>query len=310
VRAHNWMVEFRPGRSNMYRLEETLVSTRSAYQEILIGEVQGIGRALFLDGIPQSSALDEHIYHETLIHPALAAHKHPRSVFVAGGGEGAVLREILKHNTVERLIMVDIDDVLLGLVRTYLPNWHQGLMDDPRVQVIAGDARAYLENTQERFDCIIMDLTDPFEEGGLSTPLFSAEFFRLASSRLTDGGVLSMQAETTDYGDYDAHVKIIKTLQNSFTHVLPYAVFLPFYGLPWGYAVASNSDLSARFAPQTLTQTLAERGCTQLRFYDAETHQNMFSLPKHIRDALHRETRLSVTSESQKLSIPRPASQL
>jgi spermidine synthase len=291
----------------MYRVLQTVVSTTSKYQEILIAEVQGFGRALFLDGIPQSSALDHHIYHEALIHPALVAHKHPKRVFVAGGGEGAVLYEILKHNTVEQVVMVDIDDVVTDLARIHLQDWHRGTFDDKRVEVINGDALAYLAASQEAFDCIIMDLTDPFEDG-ISRSLFTTEFFNLVNSHLTEDGVLSMQSETSVYGDHKAYVTIGKTLQSCFPSVLSYQCFIPFYGLPWGFAVAGKQDLRPRFNPQTLTQTLVDRGCTDLKFYNAETHQHLFSLPKYLREELsNQNTDVTLTNEQQ-LAVTRPFS--
>lgn len=291
----------------MYRVLQTVVSTTSKYQEILIAEVQGFGRALFLDGIPQSSALDHHIYHEALIHPALVAHKHPKRVFIAGGGEGAVLYEILKHNTVEQVIMVDIDDVVTDLARIHLQDWHRGTFDDKRVEVINGDALAYLAASQEAFDCIIMDLTDPFEDG-ISRSLFTTEFFNLVNSHLTEDGVLSMQSETSVYGDHKAYVTIGKTLQSCFPSVLSYQCFIPFYGLPWGFAVAGKQDLHPRFNPQTLTQTLVDRGCTDLKFYNAETHQHLFSLPKYLREELsNQNTDVTLTNEQQ-LAVTRPFS--
>jgi spermidine synthase len=308
MRSHNWVIEFRHNnRANMYRVLQTVVSTTSKYQEILIAEVQGFGRALFLDGIPQSSALDKHIYHEVLIHPALVAHNHPKKVFVAGGGEGAVLYEILKHNTVERAVMVDIDDVVTDLARVHLKDWHQGLFDDKRVEVINGDALAYLADSEELFDCIIMDLTDPFEDG-ISRSLFTTEFFNLVKSRLTADGVLGMQSETSVYGDHNDFVRIGKTLQSCFPSVLSYQSFIPFYGLPWGFAVAGKQDLRTRFNPQTLTQTLLDRGCTDLKFYDAETHQHLFSLPKYLREELSSQDANVTISNDQKLAVTRPFS--
>jgi spermidine synthase len=308
VHAHNWVIEFRDkSRANMYRVLQTVVSMRSTYQEILIADVQGFGRALFLDGIPQSAALDEHVYHETLIHPALVAHPHPKTVFIAGGGEGAVLREILKHNTVERVVMVDIDKAVTDLARTLLKDWHQGLFDDPRVEMINGDALAYLAASPEAFDCIIMDLTDPFEDG-ISRSLFTSEFFTLVKSHLTEQGVLGMQAETTVYGTHEDYARIGKTLKSHFPSVLPYQSFIQFYGLAWGFAVAGKQDLTPRFQPEVIAQTLHERGCANLKYYDAETHQHMFSLPKYLRDALNEASADSPLNHDEKLVVTRPFS--
>jgi spermidine synthase len=286
MRAHNWIIDFRGGsRANMYRVLRTVVAVKSQYQEIVIVDTPGFGRALFLDGIPQSSALDEHIYHEALIHPALVGHRAPRKVFIVGGGEGATLREVLRHNTVERVVMVDIDDLLVALAKEHLGDWHQGAFDDPRVELVHADARGYLEQTSETFDCVIVDATDPLE-GGPAALLFTTEFYRLAKARLNPGGTFGMQAETTDIGACEAHASIIKTLRQCFRSVFSYQTVVTFYGQPWGFAVASDEDLAPRFAPDVLTATLRERGCANLRFYDAESHQHMFALPRYVREAI------------------------
>lgn len=299
MHAQNWLIEFRTSRSNLYRIVNTEVSTTSQYQEILIATVEGFGKALFLDGVPQSSCFDEHLYHEALIHPMLVAHTHPKTVYIAGGGEGAVLREILKHQTIERVVMVDIDQVVVDLARSHLGDWHQGAFDDPRVEVIHQDAGVYLANSQERFDCIVLDLTDPFVDG-VSTSLFTREFFTLAKSHLTEGGILSMQAETTEWGSCQGHIALIKTLEHCFRSVLPYQVSIPFYGLSLGFALASDRALDRTLSFQNLAQTLLERGCTNLRFYDEETHQHMFARPKYLRSAAEE----ALGSEPQALVLP------
>lgn len=283
----NWMLEYRgDNRSNMYPIEQVIVNTQSQYQTILIAQTKAFGKALFLDGIPQSAQIDEHFYHEPLIHPTLVACEHPKKVFIAGGGEGAVLREILKHNTVERVVMVDIDAELIDLVKIHLPEWHEGMFDDPRVEVRCEDALQYLKDTDERFDCILGDLPDPLDEGP-AAGLFTKDFYALVKSRLNDGGTFGLQTENTEIGWSKANIEILMNLQNSFEYVLPYQITIPFYGLPWGFAVASNAPIGERLNAESVERILHERGCADnLRLYDKETHLHMFSLPKHIRDAL------------------------
>lgn len=281
------MIEFRGvSRANMYKLTRTLHHTTSRFQDILLAETAGYGKALFLDNIPQSSELDEFIYHETLIHPALVACPRPERVFIAGGGEGAVLREILKHNTVKEVVMVDIDDVLISLVKEHLPEWHQGAFDSPKVQVLHEDARAYLQQTTDTFDCIFGDLPDPLEDGPAAL-LFTQEFFSLVKSRLNPGGTFALQAENTEPGWCKAFVAIINNLKQAFPQVVPYQTFMPFYGLSWGFAVAGEPTIAERLTDTTVEQVLHERGCTSNRHYDAETHRHMFSLPRYLRDMLN-----------------------
>jgi len=286
MKTQNWIIDYRgPNRANMYRLKETIVIKQSRFQEIMIVETFDFGRALFLDGIPQSSQLDEHIYHECLIQPAMLACPAPETVFVAGGGEGANLREILRHPGVKRVIMVDIDDELVTLARQHLQPWHEGAFDDPRVTVLHDDARAFLNHTSETFDCIISDMTDPLK-GSPAAYLFTREFFLLVKSRLNPGGTFAMQAETTNLGEHLAHVSIIKTLRSVFADVRSFHTWIPFYGLSWGFAVASDRALDEAFSPVQLTERLRQRNGHQLKYYDVETHRHLFSLPPYLRHDL------------------------
>jgi spermidine synthase len=282
----NWMIDFRgESRSQMYPISETLISTHTHYQQVLIAQSPGYGKMLFLDGTLQTAEADEHIYHEALIHPAMVAHPNPRSVFIAGGGEGAVLRDVLRHNTVEKVVMVDIDRELIALVKEYLPEWHGSAFDDPRVEVLHDDARAHLLTHPDTYDCIYGDLPDP-TEGGPAAALFTRDFFDLVKARLNPGGLYALQAEPSEAGWCRAHITIIKELQQSFTWVKPYQALLPSFGEAWGFAVASNTAYDERFTPQAIDHTLHERTCQGLRFYDGETHMHMFALPKHLRTAL------------------------
>ena len=148
----------------LYRCSNVVYSGRSRYQEITIVDSEVHGRMLFLDGICQSSENDEFIYHEMLVHPALFSHPGPQSVLVIGGATGASLREILRHPGIERVVMVDIDGELAALCRRHLPQWHQGNSMILASNCWHQDGRKYLETSSEIFDCVILDLSDPFED--------------------------------------------------------------------------------------------------------------------------------------------------
>ncbi|MDP6783722.1 MAG: spermidine synthase, partial [Dehalococcoidia bacterium] len=126
------------------RVEAALYRGRSAYQSIEVLELAEFGRSLILDGKTQSTEEDEFVYHEALVHPALVAHHSPRRVFIAGGGEGATLREVLRHRTVRQAVMVDIDREVVEICRRLLPKHHQGSFEDPRTQLLFEDAYNYL----------------------------------------------------------------------------------------------------------------------------------------------------------------------
>jgi spermidine synthase len=266
------------------------VEVKTSFQTLALVETIPHGRALFLDGKIQSGQADEFIYHECLVHPALVAHAGPRRVFIAGGGEGATLREVLRHRSVESVVMVDIDGEAVKACRTYLADVHQGAFDDPRVKLVYADARAELEMADAgSFDAIVVDVTDPLA-GGPSYRIFTREFYALARSRLGSGGVISVQAESGDIGALEGHVAIVNTLRAVFSRAVGFRAHVPSFGESWGFAVASDSLLPSDLTPEAVDHVLAQRGCASLRYYDGLTNRALFSPDRYYRSALDRTT--------------------
>lgn len=286
----------REGERLSYEARSVVYTRQTAYQKLEIADTVSYGRALFLDDKIQSAELDEFIYHEALVHPALVLHPEPRSVMVIGGGEGATLRDVLRHRTVERALMVDIDQEAVEACRQYLGAWHQGAFDDPRTELLHQDARAYLEQHDERFDSIIIDITDPLA-GGPSYRLFTREFYQLVAERLTEHGTIAVQAESVDLNVLQAHLTIVATLRDVFPHAAAYQAHVPSFGEAWGFAVAAKTRDPKELNPHEVDATLAERGCSNLRFYDGETHTRLFSLPKYLRRMLAEQRQVSTDAQ-------------
>jgi spermidine synthase len=280
-------VEFskRAGERIAYEATQVLEARRTRFQELAVADTISHGRALFLDGKIQSAALDEFIYHEALVHPALVLHPRPRTVLVVGGGEGATLREVLRHRSVERAVMVDIDGEAVAACKELLGPWHAGAFDDPRTELLHADARAWLEEHDERFDSIIVDITDPLA-GGPSYRLFTREFYQLASDRLTERGTIALQAESVDLMVLEAHLTVLATLRSVFPHAASYQAHVPSFGETWGFAVAAKTRDPRLLRPHEVDATLAERGLQDLRFYDGEAHTRLFALPRYLRRML------------------------
>jgi len=249
------------------------------------------GKSLVLDGRIQSTSRDEFIYHEVLVHPAMLTHPDPRRVFIVGGGEGATLREVLRHRTVERALMVDIDEEVVNRCRELLPEWHQGAFEDPRAELRYLDARRYLEDTSESFDVIIIDISEPIEEGPAYL-LFTKEFYEIVRERLAPAGVIALQAGTVSLNDLDCYSAIQHTLAQVFPVVCPAWASIPSFALPWGFSVASKQRDPRLFPPKDVDDLIAARIQGSLRFYDGITHQAGFLMPKHIRTRLANETRI------------------
>src|SRR5579872_6664885 len=151
-----WYVEqVAPGEIHGHALSKTLVSGQTPFQAYAIVVSALFGKMLVLDGDTQSAQLDEAIYHEALVHPACALFGEPRRALILGGAEGASLRELLRVPTMQRATMVDIDGDVVAACREHLPEWSAGAFEDPRAELIVGDAKAYVESSTEQFDVIV-----------------------------------------------------------------------------------------------------------------------------------------------------------
>lgn len=271
-----------------HRAGRVIARARTAYQEVVIQEFEHLGRTLILDGKIQSAEVDEYIYHELLVHPAMLAHPRPRRVLVCGGGEGAPLREILRHPSVETVVMVDIDAELVAMCREHLPAWHGGAFDDPRVQVRYGDARRHVETSRDQFDVVINDITDPIE-GGPSKLLFTREFYAAVARVLGPDGVFVTQAIGIHYDAGDRlHAAIHRTVRGVLPHVRSYCEYVLSFDYPWAFVTGSRQPVWDTLDAAEVDRRLRARELA-LRFYDGETHRRVMSLPKPLRKLIVEE---------------------
>ena len=295
----NWFAEsVSPDLAVMLRLRAVLFSGATAYQKVEVLDSCVFGRSLVLDGKTQSTEMDEFVYHESLVHPAMMCHPEPKSVFIGGGGEGGTLREALAHRSVESVTMIDLDREVVELCRAHLPHHHQGSFDDPRLTLLHQDARAYLQadgaapGLAEGFDVIILDLVDPLEEG-TAYLLYTDEFYRIARARLNPGGVLVTQSGPAGLPNHqECFTTIYNTLSGIFTHTAAAQTHVPAFQTTWGFTIASDSPLPQPTDAE-LDSAIAHRINKELRHYDAETHRGMFALPKYLRQGMAGETRIN-----------------
>jgi spermidine synthase len=270
-------------------LNKVLYSGKTAYQQIEIVDTIPFGRCLILDGRTQSSEADEFVYHEALVQPGLTSINNHRSVFIAGGGEGATLREVLSHSTVERVIMVDLDQKVVELSKKYLPNHHRGAFDDPRVSLIFDNARSYLEAHQEQYDFIVIDIPDPLEAGPAYL-LYTQEFYQLARQRLATGGLMVVQSGPSSPLNYhEVFTAIHNTISSVFVSATPYQAYIPCFGSLWSFILAGERYNPSTLSSEDIDTHLETCLTTPLRFYDGSSHSGLFSLPKYLREALARE---------------------
>lgn len=276
-----WFVDTQtPGITYSYRVLSIIKREQTPFQFVEILNTQPFGKVLAINGRIQSAEKDEFIYHEALVLPALAVHPNPRFALVIGGGEGATLREILKRPSIQRAHMIDIDRRVVELCREYLPEWSQGAFDDPRVEVFYEDAFKKLKDLEVKYDLIFIDLTEPGEED-VSKALYSEEFYSLVKSRLSEDGIVVVQAGCADYTDIDLHRHIVGELKKLFKEVWPYYTFIPSFMAIWGFAFASDIYKPADLKEEEVDQLLKKGGVSleRLKFYSPRIHRALFAYP-------------------------------
>ena len=274
-----------PDLAQLHSIKQVIYSGRTEFQSIDIIDTGSFGICLVLDGKIQSSERDEFIYHEALVHPAMFSHQYPKTVFIAGGGEGATLREVLAHNTVDKVVMVDIDRQVIDICHRFLTSFHQDSFNDSRAKIYFTDARKYLQETNDKFDVIIIDLVEPLEAGPACL-LYTQEFYQLAKERLSRDGIMSVQSGASSWTNLENFTAIINTLKSVFPIVHPYQVYVPSFVDMWGFATASLNVNPTEISSKELDRRISTRLSKKLKSYDGLSHQAIFTLPKHLRHQL------------------------
>lgn len=241
-----------------FRTREIICSVQTPFQNILIADTLSYGRALFLDGVLQSTEHDEKLYHELLVQPAMLGHPNPRDVLIIGGGEGATLREVLAHRSVKRAVMVDIDQTCVTLCRQHLGTWHRGAMDNPRAQLAFTDGRAFIEQDNRFYDVVIIDVVDMLENGPAQR-IYTREFYSHLRQRLRPGGIVVVQGMEFSHVDYVQHAALARTLRAVFTEVHSYQSHIPSFVAPWGFLLASDYLRPYEWNAQTMDVVIKKR---------------------------------------------------
>lgn len=277
-----------PDYIHAFRVGELLYRRRSKYQLIEVVKHKVFGKILFLDGKPQVTEYDEWIYHEALVHPAMLLSREPRRVLILGGGDGGALREVLKHDQVREVLLIDLDPEVIETVRRIIPSIPSGAFEDKRVKLIHEDGVAFLRDVSDRFDVIIVDVTDPFS--GISAKLFVKEFYELCRERLSEHGVIVTQAESIQFSHMYFEINfptIVKTLEGVFGSSHPYYVFVPSFASEWGFVV-SPLPPSVNVRNRLREEAIKLRKLS-LRFLNEGTLLRMFSLPTNVKELISRE---------------------
>lgn len=252
---------------------------RSPYQAIEVHDSVAFGKLFRLDGHFMTSEKDEFFYHENLVHLAGITHPAPERALIVGGGDGGSAEELLKYPSMRKVTLAEIDVAVVDVARKYLRSVHKGSLDDPRLDLRIVDGFAFVRETSETYDQIVLDLTDP---GGPSLELYTPEFYRACASRLTSLGAMTLHvASPVAHPDRIRHV--LTGLRSAFAVVTPYLVPVPLYGGMWMMACCSATLDPRKLSAPEVDRRLAQRGIADLQYYNGETHRASLALPNFVR---------------------------
>jgi spermidine synthase len=278
-----------------YEKKQVIVQGETTFQEYEIFLSSLYGHVLVLDGRLQSAEKDEAIYHEAMVHPAMVAHPEPHRVLVLGGGEGATLREALRHPTVTQAVMVDIDEELVRMCEKWLPTYHAGAFNDPRTELVFADGRAWLEGQPDgSFDVALLDLPEPLEAGP-ALVLFTKEMYELVRRKLTPQGLMAVQS-----GSAGIHGRMMPdinwTLRAVFPQVMAYAAFIPSFMDLYGFHVAGGPEFTWP-SPAEVASRLNSRGLDWFLWFGADFSASLPFLPAYLAKRLEKDGRVLTDAE-------------
>ena len=270
------------GCQQRYRVLQRLHAQTTAWQTLEVLDLEGPGRALILAGTLQTSLNDEFTYHEPLVHVPMFAHPNPHRVLVVGGGDGGALRHALLHPSVDRALEVEIDQAVVEASLRFLPEISGGAYSDPRAELKIQDGAKFLADTNERFDVILIDSTDPV---GPAAALISDEFLRHAHQALAPGGLMAMQSGSPVSQPREWHATM-RAFKKAFRIVKPYLGYVPIYpAMLWSWVIGSDEVDPTSFDELSLRSRLDGLG-TDLRVYNPAMHRAVFVLPNFVQSLL------------------------
>jgi spermidine synthase len=278
-----WIEEtFHPHWRVRLEASKVLHEVKTAHQHLAIFENETWGTVLMLDGVCQLTTLDEFVYHEMMAHVPLMALAAPARVLVIGGGDGGVLREVLKHPSVAKATLCEIDRTVIDLSLEHYPQIADGCFDDPRAEVVIADGLKYVADTRERFDAIIVDSSEPI---GPSAVLHTRAFFTDCKRALKKGGILVTQNGLPFL--FPEHLRATTEIFASlFRAASPYMCTQPcYFGGPFALNWASDDPALLDVAEATLARRMKKRGVTA-RYYTPAVHRAAFALPGYVAAAV------------------------
>lgn len=268
------------GLTTSYRADKLLYEENTGQQDLVIFDNPTFGRMMMLDGATQVSTRDEFIYHEMMTHVPVMAHGNVRSLLIIGGGDGGILREALRHKTIERVTMVEIDAGVIEFSKLHLPMVSDGAFDDARAELVIADGTKFVAETDKRFDVVIVDSTDPEGPGAV---LFEEAFYANVKRVLTPSGIIVTQNGVPFLQPAELTSTITK-FRRLFGHASCYLATIPTYvGGPMAMGWGTDNATLRTLPVATLAARFALAGF-ESRYYTPEVHAAAFALPRYVQD--------------------------
>lgn len=264
--------------SMKYKVNNVLFSGKSPFQTVDIVETELLGKMLLNDGLVMVTERDEFIYHDMIAHVPLFTHPKPKKVLVIGGGDGGTAREVLRHDCVDRCVMVEIDKMVVDACKEFIAQTSSAL-NDKRLELVIGDGIKYVEETKEKFDVILVDSTDPI---GPAEPLFNISFYKSIEKCLSDDGIVVSQGESPFY-----FAEMQQKLLRIKNEVFPISTIYNFSNLTYPGGLWSFTVGSKKYHPvNDFCSSRVEKSGLQFDYYNKEIHTASFAIPNFMRKNL------------------------
>lgn len=271
-----------PTWGQQFVMDEVLFEVETEHQHLIIFKNEQWGTVMALDGVIQTTEKDEFVYHEMMVHVPMLAHGNAKNVLIIGGGDGGILREVLKHPNVESVTQVEIDQQVIDMCVKYLPNHSAGAYDHPKANIVIADGVDYVNKCKETYDVIISDSTDPMGPGEV---LFTSRFYQGIRNCLHPSGVFVAQ-NGVSFMQTEEVTTAYKRLSPLFSQATFYSGAVPTYvGGIMTFAWATD-DPRLKEQPVELIRQRYEAAGLTTRFYTPKVHVGSFALPKYVLNAM------------------------
>lgn len=280
MESSNWIKEtlFDDYQVN-YKIDNSLHDEETPFQSMEIVDSLRFGKMLLLDGVVQTTEKDEFVYHEMMTHVALFSHPDPKKVLIIGGGDGGILREVLKHKNIEKATMVEIDGRVVEFCKKHLPTLSAGAFDEPRTDLVIDDGAKFVKNTNEKYDVVIVDSCDPI---GPATVLFTQEFYGDIKNCMNPDGILIRQSGSSVMQP-DELRDAIKFLNSVYKHNAVATMNVPTYAGGLFCMTFSSDSIDPLAVKEASVEEKFNAANFNTDYYNSGVHYGSLRVPQYIK---------------------------